>query len=285
MLLQGYVCWLDTTSISIDLSGYLTNPILLLEDLYVLPYGQMSLWGILYTCLTCACCITIIMWSYDFITVYLRSTLPAKRIRAIARVGPHNHDITSIFYGALLGDAHAEYRDTGGGTRISFSQESNHKQYLIWLHNKVAELGYCNNSVPKIQTRLGSNGAIRQVIRFHTYTYSSLNSLHASWYTNGVKHVPANIAQYLTPMALAIWIMDDGGRVGHGLKFCTNSFTFADCTRLVSVMYEKYGVKATVQSAGVPNQHVIYVWVESMPVLREIVRPYMVPSMLYKLGQ
>jgi hypothetical protein len=78
--------------------------------------------------------------------------------------------------------------------------------------------------------------------------------------------------------------MDDGGRVGYGLKLATNSFSYGDCTRLSLIIYEQYGIKSSVQSAGVPNQYIIYIWSESMPILREIVRPYIVPSMLYKLG-
>lgn len=78
--------------------------------------------------------------------------------------------------------------------------------------------------------------------------------------------------------------MDDGGRVGNGLKWATNSFTFQDCLRLSNVLFEKYNLRTSVQSAGVSNQYVIYVHKESMPLLRDLVKPYMVPSMLYKLG-
>ena len=85
----------------------------------------------------------------------------------------------------------------------------------------MAVLGYCNPVVPKIQTRLSKNGVLRYVIRFHTYTYTSLNIIYNEWYVNGVKQVPQNIAEYLTPLALAIWIMDDGARIRYGLKLCT----------------------------------------------------------------
>lgn len=97
-----------------------------------------------------------------------------------------------------------------------------------------------------------------------------------------------DIADYLTPLALAIWIMDDGGRVGQGLKLATNSFTFSDCLRLTQVLYDLYGIKATVQKAGAgaaTQQFHIYIWVESMPILRSIVRAHMVSSMLYKLAE
>jgi len=97
------------------------------------------------------------------------------RLRADKRIGPHNKDIISILYGSLLGDGHAEKRSKGNGTRFSFYQESSHVTYLIWLHNLIAELGYCSSTVPIIQTRLGSKGIVRKIIRFRTWTYTSLN--------------------------------------------------------------------------------------------------------------
>lgn len=73
----------------------------------------------------------VVLTSYVFITVYLSNGDVAKRIKAEVRVGPHNHDIMSIFYGALLGDSHAEQRTIGNGTRLSFSQEAHHSEYLL----------------------------------------------------------------------------------------------------------------------------------------------------------
>lgn len=65
-------------------------------------------------------------------------------------------------------------------------------------------MGYCNPNQPKVQTRLGEEGKIRFVIRFHSYTYLSWNDIHSAWYVDGIKRVPSNIADFLTPLALAI---------------------------------------------------------------------------------
>lgn len=98
--------------------------------LYVLPYGQMSLWGE-SNCPTCSEFIYSIFASFVFIAIYYSPTLTAKRVRATVRIGPHDKDILSIIYGSLLGEGQAEYRMSGFGTRISFVQESNHEQYLL----------------------------------------------------------------------------------------------------------------------------------------------------------
>ena len=78
--------------------------------------------------------------------------------------------------------------------------------------------------------------------------------------------------------------MDDGGKVGNSLKLATNSFTYLDCITLINVLYDNFKIKATIQSAGVPDQYIIYILKESMPLLRETVLPYVHPSMKYKLG-
>lgn len=251
----------------------------------------MSFWG-LHLSPTCNFYIEILesflQWEnveeFTSVSVILANAYPVSRIKANLRIGPHNFETLSIIYGTLLGDSYAEQRKNGNGTRISFYQEANHAEYLIWLHRKLAFQGYCNPTVPKIQKRLSKGGKLRNIIRFHTFTFSSFNFIQEDWYLNGVKRVPLNIEEYLTPLALAIWIMDDGSRVGSGLKLSTNSFTFEDTTRLALLLNQLYGLKSSVQSAGHLNQYIIYIWSESMNKLRLLVKPYMVSSMLYKLG-
>ena len=248
-------------------------------SLYVLPYGQMSLWGIL-KCLKCDFNNNILYINHDFCF----SILVPTRIRAEKRIGPHNLTILSIIVGSLLGDGHAEYRTKGKGTRISFYQEASHLNYIHWLHQRVSENGYCNSKIPQTYTRLGKSGKVRKVLRFNTWTYSSLNWIHESWYDNGIKIIPNNLELFLTPLALSIWIMDDGAISSKGLKLCTNSFSYSECQTLTHLLWKLYNLKATVQKAGAPDQYIIYIWKESMPILNGIVSPYIIPSMKYKIN-
>jgi hypothetical protein len=101
-------------------------------------------------------------------TVGKYQEIKIQKIRANLRIGAHNKDILSILFGSLLGDAHAEFRLKGNGTRINFYQEGSHVSYLIWLHKLISELGYCNTNLPKITTRLGKKGVVRKIIRFNT---------------------------------------------------------------------------------------------------------------------
>ena len=242
----------------------------------------MSLWGLLFK---------PEMFSFYLIFLFIVSITPitfgiepkVSRLKGIYRIGPHNIDVISIMFGSLLGDAHAEKRLKGLGTRISFFQEDSHVEYLLFLHKMLSELGYCNPKVPTITNRLGAKGKVRKIIRFSTWTYTSFNWIHDLWYKDKIKCVPECIGQYLTPLALAIWIMDDGAKVGKGLKFSTNSFTYSECLILVKALNDNFNIKASIQSAGSNNQYIIYIWKESMDDLRNIISPYIIPAMKYKI--
>lgn len=273
--------------------------------LYCLVYGQMSHWGDLHASNVIIIIILILLYQLCFIKGFsflldpfiLNLKLNAneglykiikhceKRSEVTNFTEPLNNEILSIIYGSLLGDASAEKRKGGKGTRIVFYQESSHVEYLLYLHRLVANLGYCNTNIPKITTRLGKNGKIRQIVRFSTWTYDQFNDIQAEWYNNNIKFVPQSIENYLTPLALAIWIMDDGGKVGSGLKLATNSFKYDDLLYLIKIFKDKYNLDATIQKTGVIDQYHIYISAHSMLDLVNIVKPYIIPSMKYKFGK
>lgn len=43
--------------------------------------------------------------------------------------------------------------------------------------------------------------------------------------------------------------------MGYGLKLATNCITYNDCVFLSNTLAELYGIKSSVQNAGVPNQY------------------------------
>jgi hypothetical protein len=53
--------------------------------------------------------------------------------------------------------------------------------------------------------------------------------------------------------------MDDGAKVGQGLKFCTNSFSYNDCLLLIKALNSNFNIKASIQSAGKRDQYIIYI--------------------------
>ena len=70
---------------------------------------------------------------------------------------------------------------------------------------------------------------------------------------------------------------------------CTDNFTLKEVELLISVLYEKFGLISTVQKRTKANKEVC--WrirfsskSENIDKLRNLVQPYFIPSMLYKLN-
>lgn len=141
-------------------------------------------------------------------------------IRANKRIGPHSSDIYEFLFGSLLGDVHGE-RLMNGGVRFRFKHSVNQKGYIFYKYDFLLERGYVNNNPPVFQTdKLGNS------YRFNTYSYCNLVWFYKIFYKNKVKVLPDwdYLIQFLTPLALAIWIMDDGTFKSPGVRIAINNF-------------------------------------------------------------
>lgn len=274
----------------------------------MLPYGQMSLWGLPELAQNVYFndhfnSAVIVLWgsghpnkiseeeSVIFPTnyVYLREKYPSKftnkkfRVPTNNQIGPQNIDIISILFGSLLGNCHAGKRSKRNGTRFNFYQESSHETYLIWLHNYISELGYCYPKKPIIKKQLCSKGIVRKTIKFRTWTLSSFNWIRELWYIKKVKKVPSNIKDFLTPLALAIWVMEGGRKIDNQLRLETNTFSYPDCLILMQALYENFDIKSNISHIDHSKNYYLYIYTESMPLLRKFVKPHTHSSMKYKL--
>jgi hypothetical protein len=106
--------------------------------------------------------------------------------------------------------------------------------------------------------------------------------LYYLFYPNGVKVIPENIFELLTPVTLAQIIMGDGSAHQNGLILCTDSYHITDVVKLINVLIVKYRLECNLKY-HTPTQPRIYIKSRSMSLLGSIVRHHFHPSMLYKL--
>ena len=59
----------------------------------------------------------------------------------------------------------------------------------------------------------------------------------------GVKIIPQNIGELLTPIELAFWIMDDGSRHNTGLHLNVYGFSISDVEIILAVLRDKFSLK------------------------------------------
>jgi len=229
------------------------------------------------------------------------------KLNSIKRIGPHNIDILSLIIGSTLGDSHLEKRTGGLGTRVIFEQSNKNVEYLMWFHNYLSQRGYCNSEKPKLSKRIKKNNEVFFHYRFNSYTFYSFNWIHEMFYLpmpsslneksigpnlalaeDRVKYrkiVPYKIYDYLTPLALAVWFMDDGSKINNTVRIATNCFTYSEIEFLSTVLYKKYNIKSNPQSSGPNKGYILYFSSSSMIDFSNIVKPFMLPSMYYKLGK
>ena len=218
------------------------------------------------------------------------------RTKAICRIGPHNIDILSVLICGLLGDWWGNKLNTLSGSSVRFmiEQSVSNSAYIHHLTNLFFNWGYSSYLVPKlIKKNEGENdkGLNKSIIRFNyrltLFTFSSLMWIYESFYikVNGkvIKKVPSWIEEYITPIGLAHWIMQDGSRQKEqGIYIATHSFTYEECIFLSQILNRKFNLKSTVVKSGFKNQWRISIWKESMPILVALVKPYIIDEMKYK---
>ena len=72
-----------------------------------------------------------------------------------------------------------------------------------------------------------------------SYTFTSFNWLHDMFYKNinnkFVKIIPLDLENYLSPLALAIWFMDDGSKIHNTVRISTNNFNYNECVFLSKI--------------------------------------------------
>lgn len=161
---------------------------------------------------------------------------------------------------------------------LGFLQSGGNAKYFFFVFFSISH--YCS-SYPKlkIRSRFGKQNISWEL---NTRAMPCLTELYSLFYSKGVKVIPDNIYELLTPVALAHLIMGDGSGNRHGLLLCTDSFRIPDVVKLMNVLIIRYQLNCTLRFQT-PTQPRIYIREGSMKNLRGIVEPYMFSSMLYKL--
>ena len=180
--------------------------------------------------------------------------------------------------GILLSDGNLSSGKLHENPHLTFKQGLSNSKYVLFVYSILSQ--YCNvypNVVKSIRKDL-----THYAIYFRTRGLPCFSELRSLFYIDKTKVIPENIYNILTPVALAHVIMGDGSAHKHGLILCTDSYKLVEVVRLMNVLIIKYRLECTLRF-HTPTQPRIYIRAKSMPILRELVKPYMIESMLYKI--
>ena len=197
-----------------------------------------------------------------------------------------------LIVGKLLGDGHLETSDKDKTYRLKIEHSLKQKVYVDWLYDQFKLwTGQAPKSrVRNIRTPQGTS-VISESYGFTTYAHGALRFYAQQFYAaDGGKIIPKLIAKLLTPIALAIWYLDDGSfKSSYHKTFIIHSHGYQkrDLQSILKVLM-KLGIKATLhrQNRATGIYWRIYILSESAERFAEMVKEIMrfVPSMNYKLG-
>ena len=191
-----------------------------------------------------------------------------------------------IVTGLLLGDG---YLYTDG--RLQVEQSMKNKQYLNWLYSELSNLsGKIRLNVERKHPKTGVSSFS---CRFYTQKcFTNLESIFYSKATSFKKRrkiVPNDIENFLNPIVLAVWFMDDGGKAQNTVRaFYINATSFNNSERILlqKALQNVFGLKINIQKAGGNNQYNFYIPAASYEKFYQLVLPTisLIPEMGYKLG-
>lgn len=181
----------------------------------------------------------------------------------------------------LLSDGWLSFASsTHKNARLGFKQSLSHSEYVWFVFNLLSH--YCSIN-PSLTSGIRAGKPVYG-LQFSTRALPCFSTLHSIFYVDGVKIVPQNIYNLLTPVALAHLIMGDGSAQRHGLIICTDSYTIPEVVRLINVLMIRYRLECALR-LHITTYPRIYIRQGSMAKLQAIVGSYMLSSMLYKIGK
>jgi hypothetical protein len=197
--------------------------------------------------------------------------------------------IFSQTLGHMLGDCAIKYDASSNQASLTF--EWGNKAYAEFVYNALRDYVL---SPPRVQVRRNGLGSLVTTYCFQTVKHPSFAVFKDLFYhvdKSNIKTVPAGlISKLLTPLALAVWFMDDGGqtdyRPGHGkgIQLNTQGFTPDVVAQMVNELNDKFGLDCWMRLlANKGGKPIIVVPSKSYHKFRSLVLQHMHTSMMHKL--
>ncbi len=191
-----------------------------------------------------------------------------------------------VILGSLMGDGHlAPNRRGRRGVRFRMGHGVKQVDYLDWKSSLLGNIRQSrsvrrNGSVHVDLTPLPELCEVRDVV----------------YWGDGKKHLSEDFVKALTPLALAIWFMDDGSMsvrskglqrrtagLSGRIEICVEAMSPASRERVATHLRDTYAVDCRVRSAGSAHQAVLTMTTSGSRRFMELVASSVHPSMSYKL--
>jgi recombination protein RecA len=189
-----------------------------------------------------------------------------------------------VILGGLLGDAALSPTRSGHGARLRFGHGAAQAEYCDWKASLFANIGTSRS--------VNAEGAVF----YDVAALPELAELRRAVYLDGKKVLSHDYLKGLTPLALAVWYMDDGSfslraegvqertREGSGRsEICVEAIESTSRERLVEHLADTWGIRPTLRLRGKRQKAVLTFAKDETAKLHALIAPFVHPSMAYKL--
>lgn len=189
-----------------------------------------------------------------------------------------------VVLGLILGDGtlRKDYHGKYTGTSLSYAHCIKQQEYAEHKAKLLQRIISSTGERSQIHYRTGNrhyNVTVRSISTI------ALNKYYPMFYENKKKFIGAEVMNKIDALGMAIWYMDDGCAGTHrGYYLCTNGFLREDVEKATEIIEKRFGIKASVVNSSI-KQPMIFIGVRggNSHKFEQLIRPYIIPSMLYKL--
>ena len=196
------------------------------------------------------------------------------------KAGDMNEKQRSMMVGTLLGDGHLETQNHGRTYRLKIEHSIKQKDYTDWLYRNFKSWV---NDVPKEKKKI-VKGKTYKNYYFQTRSVGEFRFYGQIFYDeSGKKQIPKFIHKLLTPLALAVWFMDDGSaksKQHKALILNTQCFSKKDLRLLIEALDKRFDVRAKLR----PQKEGMQLIIPQPEKFIELILPYLREEFYYKLG-
>ena len=184
-------------------------------------------------------------------------------------------DEFQVLYGTVLGDTHLSHNSKN--IQGSFNHCVKQKELAEFKQQYLNRFTNPVRIVKKHDKRL----KIPNYDQYYCYIKAStaLNAIYDKIYSNNIKYINKELLYKLDGLGIAIWYMDDGSKPKYGgYLLCTMNFSDSDLNIIQEFFKQKFDINTIIR-----KDKSLYIKADSKEKFKELIKPYIIPSMMYKL--
>lgn len=198
-------------------------------------------------------------------------------------------ELRGYLTGLIIGDGHID----SGITKRAFRIKSVNKDFIEQIYKDISSCNTFKSYILHSNSKIDKNNVKHKeswefVIKAHPYFSKKYHNFYDDYKK---RHITKNAINWLTPNGLANWYMSDGYVCLVGLKngnvtnrridICTDRYSLDNINMICKELFKKFDIEFCPVKRG--NFYRIRLRTKDYCKFINIIKPYVVPSMLHKL--